>query len=76
MEKFICEIDTLTPMFMEGADAKTPELRTQSIKGLLRFWWRAYKYGQLQGVCSIEDRLLELKKWEGKIFGSSDEKVG
>lgn len=36
---FTCKI--LTPMFLAGADGKTPELRAASIKGALRFWWRA-----------------------------------
>ncbi|MEO1653599.1 MAG: type III-B CRISPR module RAMP protein Cmr1 [Bacteroidota bacterium] len=36
---FTCE--TITPMFLSGADGQTPELRPPSIKGALRFWWRA-----------------------------------
>ena len=36
---FTCEV--LTPMFLNGADGQTPELRAPSIKGALRFWWRA-----------------------------------
>lgn len=36
---FTCE--TITPMFLSGADGSTPELRPPSIKGALRFWWRA-----------------------------------
>ncbi len=36
---FTCKI--ITPMFLAGADGKTPELRAASVKGALRFWWRA-----------------------------------
>lgn len=54
-------------MFMAGADGKTPELRPPSIKGMMRFWWRA-----MHGHLSIE----ELRKKEGELFGSSDEKIG
>lgn len=36
---FTCR--TITPMFLSGADGHTPELRPSSIKGALRFWWRA-----------------------------------
>ncbi|NER00596.1 MAG: type III-B CRISPR module RAMP protein Cmr1, partial [Cyanothece sp. SIO2G6] len=36
---FTCKI--ITPMFLAGADGKTPELRSASIKGAMRFWWRA-----------------------------------
>lgn len=54
-------------MFLAGADGKTPEFRPPSIKGLMRFWWRA-----MNGHLPLE----ELKKEEGKIFGASDEKIG
>ena len=56
---FHCE--TITPMFLAGADGQTPELRPPSIKGALRFWWRAMN-GHLP--------LAELKKREGEIFGN------
>ncbi len=63
--KFECE--TVTPMFLAGADGKTPELRPPSIKGAMRFWWRA-----MNGHISIK----ELKEEEGEIFGGSGEKEG
>ena len=72
MHKVNCEIEILTPMFLGGVDGKTPELRTQSIKGLLRFWWRAYKYGQIQEASNTIERLKALKKMEAEVFGSSD----
>ena len=70
MHKVNCEIEILTPMFLGGVDGKTPELRTQSIKGLLRFWWRAYKYGQIQDAVNTAEKLKALKMLEVKIFGS------
>jgi CRISPR-associated protein Cmr1 len=57
---FQCEI--ITPMFMGGADGVTPELRAPSIKGAMRFWWRAMNGGL---------RLAALKEQEGKIFGDT-----
>lgn len=54
-------------MFLAGYDGTTPELRSPSIKGMMRFWWRA-----LNGYLS----LYELKKKEGEIFGSSDKEIG
>jgi len=48
-------------MFLAGADGKTPELRAPSIKGAVRFWWRA-----MNGCLSIKD----LKEKESEIFGS------
>jgi CRISPR-associated protein Cmr1 len=58
---FTCE--TITPMFLTGADGATPELRAPSIKGALRFWWRA-----MNGHLSLS----ELKKREGEIFGDNN----
>lgn len=62
---FECEI--VTPMFISGADGRTLELRPPSIKGLMRFWWRA-----MNGYLSLED----LKEEEAKIFGGSGENEG
>ncbi len=60
-----CEV--ITPMFLAGADGRTPELRPSSIKGMLRFWWRA-----MQGF----DKITELHQKEGEIFGGTDEGMG
>jgi CRISPR-associated protein Cmr1 len=49
-------------MFLAGADGSTPELRAPSIKGALRFWWRA-----MNGHLSLD----ELKKQEAAIFGDT-----
>lgn len=67
MTKITFEIEIITPMFLSGADQSKAELRAASIKGLLRFWWRALQ---------AESDMDELRKKEAKIFGSSDEKVG
>jgi CRISPR type III-B/RAMP module RAMP protein Cmr1 len=55
---FNCKI--LTPMFLAGADGRTPELRAASIKGAMRFWWRA---------CNGHLGLDDLRKQEQAIFG-------
>ena len=65
MKKIVFECETVTPMFMYGADGKTPELRPASIKGAMRFWWRA-----INGDLSLKD----LKEKEDEIFGSMDNK--
>ncbi len=57
---FECEI--ITPMFLAGADGITPELRAPSIKGVMRFWWRA-----MNGHLSLS----QLKEREGIIFGDT-----
>lgn len=67
MKAITFECETITPMFLGGADGRTPELRAPSIKGLMRFWWRA-----MNGHLSPED----LKEEEVKIFGGSGKKEG
>jgi len=61
------EIETITPMFLSGADQGKAELRAASIKGLMRFWWRALQ---------AEGELEKLRDRENRIFGSADEKMG
>ena len=57
MKKYLLKCKTITPLFMGGA-FQQPELRTQSINGLLRWWFR------ISGG-SIED--------EKRIFGWAGE---
>ncbi|MCS6904872.1 MAG: type III-B CRISPR module RAMP protein Cmr1 [Bacteroidia bacterium] len=62
MYKAIVSCEVITPMFIAGADGKTPELRAASIKGVMRFWWRA-----LQG----EPDLGKLRQKETELFGGT-----
>lgn len=64
-EKKEFDVEVITPLFLGGADPKKAELRVPSIKGALRFWWRAM-YGS--------DDLEDMKKREGRVFGSTTEK--
>jgi CRISPR-associated protein Cmr1 len=69
MKKIECEIEILTPMFLGGASQSVggkavAELRAQSIKGVLRYWYRV-----LVGPEEVAQK-------ESALFGSSDEKVG
>ena len=58
MNFYLCKSKIITPLFMGGANQQ-PELRTQSINGLLRWWFR------IAGG-SIED--------EKRLFGWAGEK--
>ena len=59
-------VEIITPLFLAGANTKDkPELRTQSIKGMLRFWWRAGS--------DIKD-ITTLQNKENQIFGSTKQK--
>ncbi|MCB9293455.1 MAG: type III-B CRISPR module RAMP protein Cmr1 [Lewinellaceae bacterium] len=66
METITFHCKVITPMFLAGADGRTPELRPPSLKGAMRFWWRAVN-GHLP--------LAELKKQESDIFGGSGDNV-
>jgi len=59
------DFEVVTPLFMGGADPKYAEIRAQSIKGLLRFWWRAFQQ---------ETDIKKLRGKEDRIFGSTDGK--
>jgi CRISPR-associated protein Cmr1 len=65
MEKITFECEVITPMFLAGADGQTPELRAPSIKGALRFWWRA-----MHGDLDIDI----LRKYEGVLFGDTQKR--
>lgn len=64
------EIAIVTPLFSSGADKKWVEIRPQSIKGELRFWFRAMMYGLLKG--KWENTKPILQKLEARIFGNTD----
>lgn len=65
---FTCKV--ITPMFLAGADGKTPELRAPSIKGAMRFWWRAMNANLLEPNGSQWD-YKKLKEDEGNLFGGT-----
>ena len=65
MERQEFEVEIVTPLFLGGSDPKKAEIRVPSIKGALRFWWRAL-YGN--------DDLKSMKKREDEIFGSTKQK--
>ncbi len=41
MERFSIQLKTLTPLFMSGVDGRQFEWRSFSVKGMLRWWFRA-----------------------------------
>ncbi len=70
---FHCEV--ITPMFLAGADGQTPELRPPSIKGAMRFWWRAMN-GDLVTKINGKWDYSKLKEEEAKLFGGSYKEEG
>lgn len=69
METITFHCKVITPMFLAGADGRTPELRPPSIKGAMRFWWRA-----MNGHLIKDGKLDDLIEEEGKIFGDTKQR--
>jgi len=67
MKTITFECETLTPTFCYGADGSLLELRAPSLKGAIRFWWRAANHS-----LSIKN----LRKKEAEIFGGTGEDEG
>jgi len=66
MEKITFECETITPMFLYGFDGINPELRAPSIKGALRFWWRAVR---------ANNNIKILREEEQGLFGGLGDKT-
>ena len=65
----------VTPMFIGDAEQKATGISPASVKGALRFWWRALNWGQIRKKFgSNEEGLCELHKQEGALFGSAADK--
>lgn len=84
MATITIQIETITPLFLGGAETRgkipehqpppNPELRTPSIRGALRYWYRA-----LMGALLVPQHnfLDELRRNETALFGgAADEKRG
>jgi len=65
VESMYLELETVTPLFMYGADQNHPEIRAASIKGVMRWWWRAVV---------AEENIKKLRTGEIEIFGSINKK--
>ncbi len=61
-------LEAITPVFMRGADQTKAEIRAASIKGLMRWWFRALA-GSYFG-----DDIAGLRKAEEYVFGSTGQK--
>ena len=73
MQKLTATFRIVTPMFIAGADQNKAELRAPSIKGALRFWWRALNWAQIrQASADDQTALKKLKEDEGQLFGDAD----
>lgn len=75
------KLRVVTPLFMGGASQEVSEWRLASIKGLLRYWYRASHYllwarpkRSLDSGGLADD--VDLRAEEARIFGGVDEEEG
>jgi len=69
------EVETVTPLFIAGADQRYIEnegLRPPSLRGLLRWWFRAIMGGVHYSLGNLD--LKKISEEEKKIWGSTDKK--
>ncbi|MEJ5200742.1 MAG: type III-B CRISPR module RAMP protein Cmr1 [Anaerolineales bacterium] len=68
IRKVTLDLQTVTPLFIRGADQNgPPELRSPAFRGVLRYWYRAL----LGGVIGDQNR-SELQRLEALVFGATD----
>ncbi len=73
MKQLKITMETVTPVFLGGADDKTPEWRTPPFRGMMRYWFRALAGGVLG---DSNEALKKLREEEAKVFGSPNDRYG
>ena len=63
----------VTPMFIGDAQQEATGISPASVKGALRFWWRALNWGRVASDCNFDEKkaLKQLHEEEAILFGSS-----
>ena len=67
MERLQLTCEVVTPLFCAGADQQRPEIRPPSIRGAMRFWWRA-----LHGA-AVGNDIKALQQQESAVFGATEQ---
>lgn len=74
MEKLEATYRIVTPMFLGGAKHEATSIRPPSVKGVLRFWWRALNWARFRkGAADDTAALIKLHKEENLLFGNAAE---
>jgi len=67
----------VTPMFLGGAQHEAEGVRPPSVKGALRFWWRALNWAAHRNKAADDAAALQsLHEEEAKLFGRAAKEVG
>jgi CRISPR-associated protein Cmr1 len=69
--------EIVTPMFIGDARQEAQTVQPASVKGALRFWWRALNWGRvfIENNGKNVEALQQLHREEGKLFGRAAEEV-
>lgn len=79
MKKIEASFTIVTPMFIGDAKQQAHDVRPSSLKGALRFWWRALNWAPVRATAvSDAAAMVALHHEEARLFGaaSSDSKGG
>jgi CRISPR-associated protein Cmr1 len=74
MQVIEAEYTIVTPMFIGGANKEdAPDIRPPSVKGALRFWWRALQWGACLNDKNqdVSAALIALHQQEAELFGAA-----
>ena len=69
MQEVTFNLQTITPLFLAGADQAAAELRAPSFRGVMRYWQRALVGGW---VGTNQKGLEKVAKTETGVFGATD----
>lgn len=78
-KKIEAEFTIVTPMFIGDANQEADDVRPPSLKGALRFWWRALNWGRMLADerGDTAKALCSLHKKEAELFGiAAGDKTG
>ncbi|MBE0508572.1 MAG: type III-B CRISPR module RAMP protein Cmr1 [Marinospirillum sp.] len=67
------KFEIVTPMFIGDGDQRARSIRSASVKGALRFWWRALNWGRClsQAQGDTTRALNQLHQEEARLFGAA-----
>jgi CRISPR-associated protein Cmr1 len=67
MKHLTFRLQLVTPLFLSGADQQAAELRPPSVRGALRFWFRAMVGGVVSGDWQ------KVRDFESRVWGSTSQ---
>ena len=71
-KKITADFEVVTPMFIGDADKNAESIRPTSVKGALRYWWRALTWENVRSSSDNEQQALEkLQQQEIVLFGGA-----